>query len=464
MTQKIEDIILNNLVHNETYCRKAMPHLRPEYFEGSDRAVYDLILKFVGKYNKLPNSKVLSIELQSSDYSSRSNVNEILQTINSFESPAKADDSWLITTTEKWCKDRAVHLAVMEAINIIDGKSGDKAEGAIPDILSKALGVTFDTNVGHDYIENAQARFDFYNTHEDKMAFDLDMMNTITNGGVPNKTLNIILAGTGVGKSLAMCHLASAALSQGKNVLYITLEMAEERIAERIDANLFDVRIDQLKNMTNDRFTSKVEAIASKTTGKLVVKEYPTASAHVGHFRALLTELKMKKDFIPDVIYVDYLNICSSSRIKGLSGSVNTYSLIKAIAEELRGLAVETNVPIWSATQVTRTGFNNSDVELTDTSESFGLPATADLMIALISNEKLEGMGQLMIKQLKNRYNDPSTNKRFTVGVDRSKMRLYDIADPTANIIQSSGPVSPVPDKPFSRGRGSSDFSDFKVE
>tara|TARA_B100001094_G_scaffold332801_1_gene406583 strand:- start:1564 stop:2958 length:1395 start_codon:yes stop_codon:yes gene_type:complete len=464
MTQKIEDIILNNLVHNETYCRKAMPHLRPEYFEGSDRAVYDLILKFVGKYNKLPNSKVLSIELQSSDYSSRSNVNEILQTINSFESPAKADDSWLISTTEKWCKDRAVHLAVMEAINIIDGKSEDKVEGAIPDILSKALGVTFDTNVGHDYIENAQARFDFYNTHEDKMAFDLDMMNTITNGGVPNKTLNIILAGTGVGKSLAMCHLASAALSQGKNVLYITLEMAEERIAERIDANLFDVRIDQLKDMTNDRFTSKVEAIASKTKGKLVVKEYPTASAHVGHFRALLTELKMKKDFVPDVVYIDYLNICASSRIKGLSGGINTYSLIKAIAEELRGLAVETNVPIWSATQVTRTGFNNSDVELTDTSESFGLPATADLMIALISNEKLEGMGQLMIKQLKNRYNDLAANKRFTVGVDRSKMRLYDIADPTANIIQSSGPVAPVPDKPFSSGRSSSDFSDFKVE
>ena len=464
MTEKIEDIILNNLVHNETYCRKAMPHLRPEYFEGSDRAVYDLILKFVGKYNKLPNSKVLSIELQSSDYSSRSNVNEILQTINSFESPAKADDSWLISTTEKWCKDRAVHLAVMEAISIIDGKSEDKAEGAIPDILSKALGVTFDTNVGHDYIENAQARYEFYNTHEDKMEFDLEMMNTITNGGVPNKTLNIILAGTGVGKSLAMCHLASAALSQGKNVLYITLEMAEERIAERIDANLFDVRIDQLKEMTNDRFTSKVESISKKTNGKLVVKEYPTASAHVGHFRALLTELKMKKDFVPDVVYVDYLNICASSRIKGLSGGVNTYSLIKAIAEELRGLAVETNVPIWSATQVTRTGFNNSDVELTDTSESFGLPATADLMIALISNEQLESMGQLMIKQLKNRYNDPAANKRFTVGVDRSKMRLYDIADPTANIIQGAAPASPVPDKPFSGGRGSSDFSDFKVD
>jgi replicative DNA helicase len=464
MTEKIEDIILNNLVHNETYCRKAMPHLRPEYFEGSDRAVYDLILKFVGKYNKLPNSKVLSIELQSSDYSSRSNVNEILQTINSFESPAKADDSWLISTTEKWCKDRAVHLAVMEAINIIDGKSEDKAEGAIPDILSKALGVTFDTNVGHDYIENAQARYEFYNKHEDKMPFDLEMMNTITNGGVPNKTLNIILAGTGVGKSLAMCHLASAALSQGKNVLYITLEMAEERIAERIDANLFDVRIDQLKEMTNDRFTSKVESISKKTNGKLVVKEYPTASAHVGHFRALLTELKMKKDFVPDVVYVDYLNICASSRIKGLSGGVNTYSLIKAIAEELRGLAVETNVPIWSATQVTRTGFNNSDVELTDTSESFGLPATADLMIALISNEQLESMGQLMIKQLKNRYNDPAANKRFTVGVDRSKMRLYDIADPTANIIQGAAPASPVPDKPFSGGRGSSDFSDFKVD
>ena len=464
MSKRIEDLILNNLVHNETYCRKAMPHLKPEYFEGSDRAVYDLILRFVGKYNKLPNSKVLSIELQSSDYSSRSNVNEILQTINSFESPAKADDSWLVATTEKWCKDRAVHLAVMEAISIIDGKGEDnKAEGAIPDILSKALSVTFDTNVGHDYLENAQARYDFYNKQEDKMEFDIEMLNTITNGGVPNKTLNIILAGTGVGKSLAMCHLASAALSQGKNVLYITLEMAEERIAERIDANLFDVRIDQLKEMTNDRFTSKVEGISKKTNGKLVVKEYPTASAHVGHFRALLTELKMKKDFVPDVVYVDYLNICASSRIKGLSGGVNTYSLIKAIAEELRGLAVENDVPIWSATQVTRTGFNSSDIDLTDTSESFGLPATADLMIALISNEQLEGMGQLMIKQLKNRYNDPAANKRFTVGVDRSKMRLYDIADPTANIIQGGQTASPVPQTPFSNG-GGQDFSDFRVE
>ncbi len=462
MTKRIEDLILNNLVHNELYCRKAMPHLKPEYFEGSDRAVYDLILKFVGKYNKLPNSKVLSIELQSSDYSSRPNVNDILQTINSFETPAEADDSWLVTTTEKWCKDRAVHLAVMEAISIIDGKGEDKAEGAIPDILSKALSVTFDTNVGHDYIENAQERYDFYNTHEDKMAFDLEMMNTITNGGVPNKTLNIILAGTGVGKSLAMCHLASAALSQGKNVLYITLEMAEERIAERIDANLFDVRIDELKEMTNDRFTSKVESISNKTSGKLVVKEYPTASAHVGHFRALLSELKMKKDFVPDVVYVDYLNICASSRIKGLSGGVNTYSLIKAIAEELRGLAVENDVPIWSATQVTRTGFNNSDVDLTDTSESFGLPATADLMIALISTEQLESMGQLMIKQLKNRYNDLASNKRFTVGVDRSKMRLYDIADPTANIIQAAAPVAPIPNAPFSGGNGQ-DFSGFQV-
>ena len=464
MSKRIEDLILNNLVHNETYCRKAMPHLKPEYFEGSDRAVYDLILRFVGKYNKLPNSKVLSIELQSSDYSSRSNVNEILQTINSFESPAKADDSWLVATTEKWCKDRAVHLAVMEAISIIDGKGEDnKAEGAIPDILSKALSVTFDTNVGHDYLENAQARYDFYNKQEDKMEFDIEMLNTITNGGVPNKTLNIILAGTGVGKSLAMCHLASAALSQGKNVLYITLEMAEERIAERIDANLFDVRIDQLKEMTNDRFTSKVEGISKKTNGKLVVKEYPTASAHVGHFRALLTELKMKKDFVPDVVYVDYIKICASSRIKGLSGGVNTYSLIKAIAEELRGLAVENDVPIWSATQVTRTGFNSSDIDLTDTSESFGLPATADLMIALISNEQLEGMGQLMIKQLKNRYNDPAANKRFTVGVDRSKMRLYDIADPTANIIQGGQTASPVPQTPFSNG-GGQDFSDFRVE
>lgn len=465
----IESLILNNLVNSEQFTRKAMPHIKPEYFTGSDRVVYEIILDFISKYNKLPNASVLDIEFQKSNFAVRPDRNDILQTIHGFKTHHEAEIEWLVDTTEKWCKDRAVHLAVMEAISIIDGKSKDKAEGAIPEILNKALGVTFDTNVGHDYIENADKRFDFYHNVEDKIEFDLDMLNQITNGGIPRKTLNIILAGTGVGKSLGMCHLAASDLSMGRNVLYITMEMAEERIAERIDANLLDVRIDELKNLSQAVFTSKIKALSEKAKGKIVIKEYPTASAHAGHFRALLHELKLKKKFIPDVIYIDYLNICASSRIKGLSGGVNTYSLIKAIAEELRGLAVEFNVPIWSATQVTRGGYNSSDVELTDTSESFGLPATADLMIAFISTEQLEKMNQLMVKQLKNRYNDANTNKRFTVGIDRAKMRLYDVADPTANIMNSdsSSASSPVASTPFSRGGNinnrAKSFSDFKV-
>lgn len=463
-----ESLILNNLINNEAFTRKAMPHIKPEYFAGSDRVIYELILDFIGKYNKLPNAKVLDIEFQKSDLVNRSDRHDILQKIENLNEQQSAEIDWLIDTTEKWCKDRAVHLAVMEAISIIDGKNTDKAEGAIPEILNKALSVTFDTNVGHDYIENADRRFDFYHHTEDKIQFDLDMFNQITNGGIPRKTLNIILAGTGVGKSLGMCHLAAADLSMGRNVLYITMEMAEERIAERIDANLLDVRIDELQNLSKTQFTSKINNLCTKTKGKIVIKEYPTASAHVGHFRALLHELKLKKKFIPDVIYVDYLNICASSRIKGLSGSVNTYSLIKAIAEELRGLAVEFNVPIWSATQVTRGGYNSSDVELTDTSESFGLPATADLMIAFISTEQLENMNQLMVKQLKNRYNDANTNKRFTVGIDRSKMRLYDVSDPTANIMNSENSAASVPNvvaTPFSRNKknGNQQFKDFKV-
>jgi len=464
----LESLILNNLVNNEAYTRKAMPHIKPEYFTGSQRVIYELILDFISKYNKLPNASVLDIEFQKSNAAVRPDRHDILKEIREFSTPQPAEHEWLVDSTEKWCKDRAVHLAVMEAISIIDGKNKDKAEGAIPEILNKALSVTFDTNVGHDYLENADRRFDFYHRVEDKIEFDLDMLNQITNGGVPRKTLNIILAGTGVGKSLGMCHLAAADLSMGRNVLYITMEMAEERIAERIDANLLDVRIDELKNLSQTAFSSKIKNLSERTKGKIVIKEYPTASAHAGHFRALLHELKLKKKFTPDVIYIDYLNICASSRIKGLSGSVNTYSLIKAIAEELRGLAVEFNVPIWSATQVTRGGYNSSDVELTDTSESFGLPATADLMIAFISTEQLEKMNQLMVKQLKNRYNDANTNKRFTVGIDRSKMRLYDVADPTANIMsEESSSAAPVANTPFSRGgnnaqRGKS-FSDFKV-
>ena len=461
--EKLETTILNNLINNELFCRKALPHIKPEYFQGSDRVVYELIISFITKYNKLPNSKILDIEYQKSDYSNRSDPTEISDIISSFGIATGEEIDWLINTTEKWCKDRAVHNGVMEAITIIDGKS-EKAPGAIPDILSKALSVTFDTAVGHDFIDDAEKRFDFYHLEEDKMAFDLEMFNSITGGGVPNKTLNILLAGTGVGKSLAMCHFASAALSQGKNVLYITLEMAEERIAERIDANLMDVAIDKLKDLNKTSFDKKINKISGKTNGKLIIKEYPTASAHVNHFRALLTELKMKKKFKPDVIYIDYLNICASSRMKGLGNSINTYVMVKAIAEEIRGLAVEFDVPIWSATQVTRTGFSNSDIEITDTSESFGLPATCDLMVALISSEQLESQNQIMVKQLKNRYNDLALNKKFTVGVDRSKMRLYDIQDPTHNLIDDSNAAAPVASSAFiSSLKGDKEYADFKV-
>ena len=400
-----------------------------------------MILSFIRSYNKLPTSAALQIEFGSSDYTTRKDVNEITKLITSLDTKSEVDETWLVNSTEKFCKDRAVQIAIMESIDILDGKKKDKAEGSIPEILSKALSVSFDTNIGHDYIDNADERYDFYKKKEDKIPFDINMLNTITKGGISRKTLNIILAGTGVGKSLAMCHFASAALSDGKNVLYITLEMAEEKIAERIDANLFDINIAEIENMPKDVFDTKVNTIKKKTQGKLIVKEYPTATAHAGHFRALLDELKLKRAFTPDIIFIDYLNIAASSRMKGLGGSINTYSYVKAIAEELRGLAVEFNVPVWSATQVTRTGFGNTDVEITDTSESFGLPATADLMLALISTEKLEAMNQVMVKQLKNRYNDPTTNKRFVVGIDRAKMRLYEVED-SAQTLQNEPSTS----------------------
>lgn len=452
--QDIQTIILKSLTNNEAFLRKALPHIKKEYFEDHHKAVYDLFLQFVTKYNKLPTPAILEIEFQESEYSNRPVANDALALIKTLHEENKVELEWLIESTEKWCKDRAVYLALMESISIVDGNT-DKAEGAIPDILTKALSVTFDTNVGHDYFENAEERYDFYHLKEDKIPFNIELLNTITKGGVPRKSLNIILAGTGVGKSLAMCHFAADALAQGKNVLYITLEMAEEKIAERIDANLFDVDIATLTDLSKDAFINKAHIVNQKTHGKLIIKEYPTAVAHVGHFRSLLNELKMKKKFMPDVIYIDYLNICSSSRIKGLGGSINTYSMIKAIAEEIRGLAVEYNVPIWSATQVTRTGFGNSDVEITDTSESFGLPATADLMIALISTEQLEGMNQIMIKQLKNRYNDPTENKRFCVGIDRSKMRLYDVED-SAQTLSSDEIATPA-------APTNNDFSAFKI-
>ena len=438
--QNVPRLILKKICNDEQFARKALPFVKSSYFEGSERIAYDLILEFITKYNSLPSKSALQVEFVDSAKNTENNQ-DVLDIISDAIVDEKIDDKWMLEKTEAWCKERALFLGVMKSIQIMDGKEQELDTGAIPDILTKALQVSFDRNVGHDYIEDVDGRFDFYHRVEEKMPFDIDMLNTITNGGITNKTLNIILAGTGVGKSLAMCHFASAALSDGKNVLYITLEMAEEKIAERIDANLFDINIAEIESMPKDIFDSKVNTIKKKTQGKLIVKEYPTATAHAGHFRALLDELKLKRAFTPDIIFIDYLNIAASSRMKGLGGSINTYSYVKAIAEELRGLAVEFNVPVWSATQVTRTGFGNTDVEITDTSESFGLPATADLMLALISTEKLEAMNQVMVKQLKNRYNDPTTNKRFVVGIDRAKMRLYEVED-SAQTLQNEPSAS----------------------
>ena len=452
----LQKIILQSVIRNEDFCRKVIPHIKSEYFEKENKPVYDLIISFISKFNKLPNVPALEVEFQNSPHVRRSDANEILSCIQSIGNGEVCDTEWLLHKTEEWCKQRAVTIAIVKSISIIDGNDPKHSEGAIPDILSKALSVSFDTNVGHDYLENVDQRYDFYHLQEDKAPFDIELLNTITKGGVSRKTLNIVLAGTGVGKSLAMCHFAAANLEQGKNVLYITLEMAEEKIAERIDANLLDIPIDQIETLPKDLFTTKVSKIKEKTQGKLIIKEYPTATAHAGHFRSLMDELKMKKSFVPDAIYIDYLNICASSRMTGLGGSVNTYSYIKAIAEELRGLAVEFNVPIWSATQVTRSGFGNTDVELTDTSESFGLPATADLMIALISTEKLEGLNQLMVKQLKNRYNDPTQNKRFVVGIDRSKMRLYDVEESSQTLSQDNNNTTPEPNN-------NKNFDSFKI-
>jgi archaellum biogenesis ATPase FlaH len=425
----LEQTILRNILTDEKYMRKVLPFIKPEYFEGIYRTLFKETGKFVAKYNKLPTSTSFKIELDQTDKLSSEQHNMAMDVLPHIFSDEKVDEQWLLDTTEKWCQDRAVYNAIMESISIIDGKHESLTKNALPDILTKALGVGFDTNVGHDYIENVDRRYDFYHTEEQRVPFDLDYFNKITKGGLPNKTLNIALAGTGVGKSLFMCHMAASALTQNLNVLYITLEMSEERIAERIDANLLNVPIDQIDKMSKDMFTTKVANISKQTTGKLIIKEYPTGSAHTGHYRGLLNELKLKKQFIPQIIFIDYLNICSSSRMKGMGGAINSYNYIKAIAEEIRGLAVEFDVPIVSATQTTRSGYGNSDVGLEDTSESFGLPATADFMFALISTEELEQQGQMMVKQLKNRYNDPTYHKRFVIGVDRSKMRLYDVEE-----------------------------------
>jgi len=425
MMDRIEKVILRNLVYNEEYLRKVLPFIEPDYFnDRNERVVFEHITKYASEYNSLITKEVLQIEIEDRRDITQDEVKNIYGTINELED-IECDFEWLSDTTEKWCRDRAIYLALMESIKIADGQDDKKNRDAIPTILSDALSVSFNRNVGHDYLEDYEERYELYNRKESRIQFDLEYFNKITKGGLPNKTLNIALAGTGVGKSLFMCHHASAVLLEGKNVLYITLEMAEEKIAERIDANLLNVNIQEIVDLPKPIFEGKVTNLAKKTQGSLIIKEYPTASAHSGHFKALLNELALKKSFKPDIIFIDYLNICASSRYRAGS-NVNSYSYIKAIAEELRGLAVEANVPIVSATQTTRSGYGSSDVDLTDTSESFGLPATADLMFALISTEELEGLNQIMVKQLKNRYNDPTIFKRFVVGVDRAKMRLYD--------------------------------------
>jgi replicative DNA helicase len=423
---RIEQAILSNLIQNEDFCRKVVPHLKKEYFADRKEAmVAGLLVKFFEEYNKPASPEILSIEVGNQKGLTDKEIPEIQEMIKQLDHN-EPNQEWLIQQTEKFCKDRAVYNAILGSIKIIEGNDKVHTQDAIPAILSEALGVCFDNHVGHDYLQDADSRFDFYHRVEEKVPFDLEMFNKITKGGLSKKTLNIALAGTGVGKSLFMCHVGASVLMQGRNVLYITMEMAEERIAERIDANLLNLSMDELKVVDRDVFESRLEKIAKKTQGKLIVKEYPTASAHAGHFRALLEELKMKREFVPDIIMIDYLNICASQRVK-MSGAVNSYTYIKSIAEELRGLAVEYNVPIISATQTTRSGFTNSDPGLEDTSESFGLPATADFMFALVSNEELEQLNQIIVKQLKNRYNDPGYFKRFVVGIDRAKMKLYDV-------------------------------------
>ena len=423
--ENVEFLILRNLLHNEEYVRKVIPFIKGEYFEDiKQKVIFEEISKFVGEYNQPATKEILCIEIEKRSDINDSSFKDITDTVAALENDP-ADFDWLVNTTEKWCRDRAIYLALLESISLADGKDETQNRDAIPTILSDALSVSFDTHIGHDYLNDYEERYESYHRKEDKIEFDLEYFNKITKGGLPNKTLNIALAGTGVGKSLFMCHVASSALLQNKNVLYITLEMAEEKIAERIDANLLNVNIQDITDLPKPMFDTKVEDLAKKTQGTLIIKEYPTASAHCGHFKSLLNELALKKSFRPDIIFIDYLNICASSRYRA-NGNVNSYSYIKAIAEELRGLAVEANLPIVSATQTTRSGYGSSDVELTDTSESFGLPATADLMFALISTEELEGLNQILVKQLKNRYNDPTVRKRFVIGIDRAKMRLYD--------------------------------------
>ena len=458
--ERIETTALKNLIHNEEYTRKVLPFLKEEYFsDRHEQILFREIEKFVLKYNNLPTKESLSIEINSNKSVNDDEYKKITDIISTLD-PVKVDLNWLVDTTEKFCKDRAIHNAILGGIQIIDGKDKEHTPEYLPEMLSNALAVSFDQKVGHDYLEESKERFDFYRTKEERLELDLDYFNKITRGGIPSKTLNICLAGTGVGKTMFMTHLASSILLQGKNVLYITMEMAEERIAERIDANLLNVGMSDLEELPYQMYETKINKLQSKTTGKLIIKEYPTASAHTGHFKSLINELALKKSFKPDIVFIDYLNICASSRFKAGS-NVNSYTYIKSIAEELRGLAVENDIPIFSATQTTRGGYVSSDVGLEDTSESFGLPATADFMFALISNEELEEKNQILVKQLKNRYNDPTLNRKFIIGVDRSKMRLYDVEQVAQQDLVDSGQdkSSTITSKFEKQGK----FSDFKV-
>jgi replicative DNA helicase len=436
-----EHVIFGNLLHREDYGRKAIPFLKSEYFQDkADRTLFELIESYVHKYNRFPTKEALSVDLSSINGLDQNTFATVATNINDLTHDPKTDLDWIIEKTEKFCQEKAVYNAIMQSIQIIDGKDQKNGKGSIPQILNDALAISFDTNIGHNFLDDATSRFDFYHRKEIRIPFNLDFFNRITKGGLPRKTLNVALAGTGVGKTLFMCHTAAGNLLDGKNVLYITMEMAEERIAERIDANLLDITVDELSTISREEYDRKIARIRGKTTGKLIIKEYPTSSAGSANFRHLLNELKLKNNFIPDIIYIDYINICASSRVK-YNSSVNSYTYIKAIAEELRGLAVEFNVPIVTATQTTRSGYSNSDVDLTDTSESFGLPATADFMFALITSEELEGLNQILVKQLKNRYNDPSRHKRFVIGVHRAKMKLYDVEEDAQDGLVDDRPV-----------------------
>ena len=462
----IERTILENLIVNEEYARKVLPFIKKEYYtDRHERVLFEEIAKFIQKYNNIPTQTSLEIELQNRKDLNGEDYGKIVEILKNFniDNSGNTDSAhfdWLVDTTEKFCKDKAIYNAIVEGINIIDGKDIDKrTASAIPSILSEALAVGFDNAIGHDYLRDAESRYDFYNRIETRIPFDLEYFNRMTKGGLPTKTLNIALAGTGVGKSLFMCHMAASCLSQNKSVLYITLEMAEERIAERIDANLMNVTMEDLHDLPKKMYEDKISRIATKTNGKLVIKEYPTASAHVGHFRALVKELALKKSFKPDIIFIDYINICTTARFKNTS-SMNSYSYVKAIAEELRGFAVELNLPVMSATQTTRGGFANTNIDLTDTSESFGLPATADLMFALISTEELEELNQILVKQLKNRYNDHNLNRRFVIGIDRSKMKLYDVEQTAqTDLVDSAEDQQETFKSTISHGN----YEDFKV-